>query len=180
MEYRGIKINIVIYIIIVVLIVYFSGNFIINKYNVQKPLLTEIESLENIENVQLLENNDRTKLKIKLNRNAELYDVYLNVKEIATEKIGEDNFNIIIDNQENDNLVNIYFKAHYAIFEGIATNKFTEMNEDIKEIAVKSDLKEYKLWIDSNNLYLKLADEDSAFYHIIPRNSNNRGGENVG
>ena len=178
MEYRGIKINIVLLIIIIAMILYFTGNFIINKYNVEKPLIDEIKAIEGIEDIELNEENNKTKLKIKLTNNGDLYNVYKNVDNIASEKI--DNYEIVVNNEENNNLQLVYFKLHYSIFEGIATKKFTVMNENIKEIAEKNNLKYYNLRIDSENVYLKLADNNSVFYYIIPRNSDNRGGENVG
>ncbi len=180
MEYRGIKINIVLLIIVIAMILYFTGNFIINKYNVEKPLIDEIIAIEGIEDIELTEKNDKTKLKIKLANNGDLYNVYKNVDNIASEKIGDGNYEIIVSNKESNKLQLIYFRLHYAIYEGIATKKFTVMNKNIKEIVEENNLQYYNLRIDSENVYLKLADNNSVFYHIIPRNSDNRGGENVG
>ncbi len=180
MEYRGIKVNYVIIIVIIALIIYFTGNFIINRYNIEKPLLSEIVDIEGIKNCQLEESNGITKLIITLNNSADLYQIYHEVNNKATEKLGNDKYTIKINNKENKNLQNVYFKAHYAIFEGIATKKFTAMNENIENIAQENNLMDYKLWIDNQNIYLKLADRETVLYRIISRTGDDRGGENVG
>src|SRR6056297_1662138 len=100
MEYRGIKINYVIIIIIMVLIIYFTGNFILNHYNVKKPLHTEITNLEGVEEIALKESNEITNLLITLNKSANLYQLYHKINDIAAAKLGKNMYEIVLNNKD--------------------------------------------------------------------------------
>ncbi len=175
MEYKGIKINIVILIIAVVLMIFFAGKFIMTKYNVEQPLLESINNVNGIENVELIDSNGKINIKITVTDDADFYQTYKNVVEITETQLAEDKGNVLINNKTSPALNDIYHKIHFSIYEGIATSQFTKMNSEIEEIAQTSGLKDFKVWIDNNNLYLKMSDGDNYLYKIISRITKNTG-----
>lgn len=186
MEFKGLKINIIILVAIIVIIAFFTGKHLLEMYNVDKPLKEELLSINGVkDDLILVDNNNKTDIIISFKTGINFYQVYKEVEKTSLEMLGKSFGKIIIKNDSNKKLDDAYYKMHFTIYEGLATNKFTIMEEEFREIAESSKLKNYKIWVDNHAIYLQLSDGISHLYKRIERKDNilfirTEGGENSG
>jgi hypothetical protein len=172
MEYKGININIILLIILIVIISFFAGQHLIKLFGIEKPLKEELQAVIGVNEVQLIKNNGKTDIFVKLDSNVDFYNVYNKIDDTGQKHLGKELGIININNNSNKKLEDIYYKLHYYIYEGIATNFFSDMKNNVNEIIKENSSVDYKLWIDNKYVYLQLIMDKNCLYRIIPRKGN--------
>ncbi|MFW6287170.1 MAG: hypothetical protein ACOC2J_00280 [bacterium] len=184
MEFKGFKLKIILVVVILVLGLFFSGQYLNEVYNVDKPIKDDILALEGIRDVSIIDNNDKVDLHIEFKPGIDFYTLYQTITNIMDDRLGERSGNVVIakNNQSNSNLDDIYYELHFAIYQGINTGRFVEMEENIKVIVDKSDLDNYKIWVDNQSVFIQLDRNDESIYKRISYNSqlNIEGGGSIG
>jgi len=184
MEFKGFKINIIILVVVVVLGLFFSGQHLFKIYNVDRPIKNEILALEQINDVSIIDNNDKKDLLIEFNSGIDFYESYQEVHQIMQDKLGNKSGNIIIteNDQNSKELDDIYYKLHFAIYQGINTGYFVEMEKNIQSIVGINNIDSHKIWVDNNAIYIQLDNNDKSLYKRIIFNNNidTEGGGSIG
>lgn len=185
MEFKGFKLNIILVVVLLVLGLFFSGQYINKIYNIDGPIKNEILALEGVKDISIVDNNERKDLLIEFEPGVDFYNLYQNITIMINDRLGEKGGNILIakSNQSNTNLDEVYYELHFAIYQGITTGKFVEMEENIESVADKSNLDNYKVWVDNQTVFIQLDKNADSIYKIIPyKNSsiNSEGGDNIG
>lgn len=173
MQFRGIKINIVIFIIILVIITYFGAKYFYKEYNVNEPLIEELENRKNIEKVQLVNNDNSFLVKIKLSSGVDLKNEFTAIEDISVKHLNEVP-KIKIEYKSNSYLDEVYDQIHFALYEGILSGRYTEMQKLVEKELSYYDIK-YDLSVDSKRLYIKLEDNKRNLYKVIDFKNEERG-----
>ncbi|MFW6281827.1 MAG: hypothetical protein ACOC1O_03415 [bacterium] len=169
MEFKGLKINVIILVIMLVIVMFFFGQYIINIYNINKPLQDEINSIDGINSVQIEKEDNKTNAIVSFESNIHFYDTYREIEKIMDKRLGSNTGQIVINKvAESKDLKDIYYKLHFAIYEGINTSKFVQMSENVKLIAEKNKINNYKVWVDEKAVYLQLNKGENSLYRRIP------------
>ncbi len=168
MEFKGFKLNIIILVIVIILGLFFSAQYLFKIYNVEKPIKNEILALEEIKDVSIVDNNDKKDLIVDFHPGIDFHKTYQDVNQIMQEKLGSKSGKIIISNyQRNETLDNIYYKLHYAIYQGINTGYFVEMEKNVESIISKDELDNHKIWVDNEAIYIQLDKNKQSLYKRI-------------
>ncbi len=174
MEFKGFRINIIILVVVVVLALFFSGQYLFKIYNIDKPIKSEILALEEVNDVSIIDNNDKKDLLIDFHSGIDFYESYQKVHQIMQDKLGNKSGNILIseNNQNSKELAEVYYKLHYAIYQGINTGYFLEMEKNIESIVGMYNIDSHKIWVDNNAIYMQLDNNDKSLYKRIVFNNN--------
>src|SRR6056297_3535324 len=116
MKYKGINLNIVIIVIILVISIFFVGKYLLKLYNVEQPLFEKINAIEEVKEVKIVNGKEKIDIYLNLMSGVELYSLYQKVENVIKEEIEIDKSNILINNSSE--LEDIYYKIHFAIYEG--------------------------------------------------------------
>lgn len=174
MNFKGIRLNIVIVIIALVIILFFSGQYLFKLYGVNRPIKEEIMAIDGVAGLDILNENNSTDILISFDDNINFHETYKKIRKITNDKLGNETGKIIIKNDNIEKLENVFYELHYAIYEGIATNKFVMMNENVKNITDKNNINDFKLWIDNDAVYLQLNNDNKSLYRRIPYSGINK------
>lgn len=167
MEIRGIKLNIVIVVSLIVLLLFFVGQNLLKLYNVDKPLNNELMALQDVSDVEIKEDGNGFIINLTISPGSDFYNIYNEVEQITNKRLGKKlkEFKFKDDSAE---LQNEYYRLHYAIYEGIANKQFVTMESNIKELSKELNIDDYKLWVDSKAVYLQLNKANKNLYRRIP------------
>lgn len=180
--FKGVRLTIVLIVLLVGLGVFLGGQYVVKTYHLEEPFKAKVLSMEGIESVELTETDKSMKVRLTLNSDVRLQEVYQTVNELANEMLNQ-KITIEMDQQISQELEDLYQEMHFAIYEGIASGKFTMMSTQLKEIATTEQVDDYQIQVDNNNVYLKVVADGEVFSKIIPRQSerlvymNSEGGE---
>ncbi|MTI60643.1 MAG: hypothetical protein FH762_11835 [Firmicutes bacterium] len=170
MEFKGVKINIVAIVILIILISFFVGQHFYKVYNIDKPIKEEIAGVDGVKEVEMVNKDGKMDMILSLDPAIDFYHVYKEIEGIFADSKINDKGSIIIKNESNSDLDNVYYRLHYAIYEGIKTNKFVTMEENVAEIVEESEFTDYKLWIDNEAVYFQLNGDETSLYKKISYN----------
>ncbi len=170
MEFKGLKINIILLVMIMVIIVFFTGQYLLKIYNVDKPVIEEINAITGVEDIRLIDNNGKVDTMIVLGESIDFFNVYKEIDELLNTKLGNKKGRLLIKNDNIGDLDKVYYDMHYAIYEGMLTSRFVEMEKNVKEIAANHNISDYIIWVDDNAVFLQLEKEEYSFYHRFPYN----------
>ena len=172
MEIKGIKINIVILVIVGILILYFGVQHYNNIYRIEQPLENKLTDLNGIEKVNSFSENDKLIIELKFNTDTDIYNTYLQSKQITEDMLENKQYEININNQSNKNLDQIYHDIHFHLYEGAVTGNFTNMKYEIDDIMIEHDFQRYNIYMDNNYIYMELIEKDKYYFKIISYQEN--------
>ncbi|MTI79435.1 MAG: hypothetical protein FH758_00930 [Firmicutes bacterium] len=171
MEWRGLRLHIIITAFVVGLIIFFGGQFAYNKYNVEKPLEEISTNNTKLNDVEIKENNDGT-TEIIVNvqdSTGDLLELYNYVYEEASGVLGNKSFSIKFEDNPDQELLEVWRQSQYIVHQSIMQGNFPEMVDVIKEKA-KEQNAEAKIYVDLENVYVQLTKEDGHnLLKIVPR-----------
>lgn len=170
MEFRGIKLYIVIIVTLLIVCLFFAARYLLAIYRIDKPLRNELASLEGIKEIEILENKKGTELQVSFLPGIDFYELYQEIEGIMENVKGEKNTDIIIINDSDNELREIYYQVHFALYEGISTGRFLEMKKNIDDILRREELDGYLVRVDRQAVYLQLDKDNHSFYYRIPYN----------
>lgn len=180
--FKGIRLTIVIIALVVGLSVFLGGQYVVKTYHLEEPFKAEVLSMKGVEGVELTETGNSMKVRLTMNSDVRLQQVYQKVNELANEML-QQKITIEMDQKTSQEMEDLYQDMHFAIYEGIASGKFTAMSTQLKEIATTERVDDYQIQVDNDNVYLKVVADGEIFCTIIPRQSdrlvymNSEGGE---
>ncbi|MEJ6951638.1 hypothetical protein [Natronospora cellulosivora (SeqCode)] len=171
MEFKGFKLNIIIVVFLLVIAVFFAGRYYYNVFSVERPIVEEILALDAVDDISLIEKQGKMDVIVKLIPGSDFFKTYQEIDIIMDEKLNNNRGNITIENHSTGDLEDLYYKLHYALYEGVNNKSFVAMEERINNIVIDNNIKDYRLWVDTQAVYLQLNNENSSFYKRIPYNT---------
>src|SRR5690554_8158600 len=118
---------------IIVIVAFFSGQYLFNLYNIEKPLINELKEIEGVNDIQIIDNNNNKDIVIVFENDILFFEVYQEIENVINSKLNENQGRVIIKNTEMDKMNEVYYDMHYAIYEGVYTKRFVEMEKNIEE-----------------------------------------------
>jgi hypothetical protein len=144
-----------------------AGQYLFTKYKVENTLINRLYQVKYVDKVEIKRDVDKTNVYIKFKDIDDFKEAYTNIHDIIRNRLGERDFDIIIDNNPDQLITKIYNeRIQFIIYEAVHTGKYDEMR--VKLDAIKSDLPvKINVFIDKTNLYLQLKHDGYYFYHIV-------------
>ncbi|MCG0276072.1 MAG: hypothetical protein L5655_07930 [Thermosediminibacteraceae bacterium] len=139
------------------------------KFVTFKPLLETFSQKEYVEHVNIKKEVNGTSIEIYLKDVDNLVDIYEDIQKTASTVLKGRPFVVKILNKPDKFIENIYNEeVQFIVFEGIETGEFTKMRLNLDQIEAKYNI-EIAVFIDNENLYLKMKTDRSVYYKIIKR-----------
>ncbi|KUG03807.1 hypothetical protein ASZ90_018769 [hydrocarbon metagenome] len=143
--------------------------YLYSRYNVEKPLLTQIDKLSSVEESVMEKQDSIYRISVTLGRVENVQEIYKQLDGIAAHKLGKGQYQIIINTQNNTIMDRVHYDIQPIVYEALANNQYVWMRDEIGRIAKQEQL-EYKMFIDDYRVYLQFRDGDDYQYYIIDRN----------
>lgn len=161
----------------------FGTQFAVKTYRMEEPFKAKVLSLDGISNVELGNTSEGREILLTVEPHVELAKVHQRVRELAKDTL-RGKITIEINGKADARLAGIYQQMHFAVYEGIASGKFTQMADQLKQIADAAHIEKYSVQVDHENVYLKLIEGGKVFVKVVPRQMErvafvnvNKGGE---
>ncbi|MCX7780552.1 MAG: hypothetical protein N2491_06510 [Negativicutes bacterium] len=148
-----------------------GGQLLWQKYAVAKPLDTVLQGIDGVAKVAHdggSRKDDTVKIYVTLQHAANLQKTYTAIMEVAGNALGGKRFKVIVADTRTPELEQLSYLVQPHIQEAVATGMFTQMASYIQEQAAAKNVAA-QVFIDSANIYLKLAKDGAELYQIVPR-----------
>jgi hypothetical protein len=162
---------------IIALVVLFAGNYLINYYQVDRKLETELTELTVIEGVEI-NKEDNYQLDLTLADVSNLQQSNLKIREKIEEILGTTDYQLQFSGEESASLEQVYDAINLALYEALETGEFVKFGTQIKEYQQEYNLDRAEVKVDDEYIYLTLANNDGAIYKVLNRTNNKEGEKN--
>lgn len=170
MNFKGLRMQIIILIFLLSLSLLLGGQWVYQKNHVQGNLVEKLNNIDGVYSSSIEKNNRQNSLiKIHLEEVEDLRHVYRQAVSTAADHLRTEAFSIEIVDRPNQVLISIWETTHLSIYQSLAQFSYDEIGGKISTEAQKHDRIKYRVQMDWDHVYLQLHDEGNYLYQIIPR-----------
>lgn len=141
------------------------------KQMLDDPLVNLLESREGIKNIALSREEDILVIRAEADYVENVSELYRQLMNEASGLLGNKPFRLELADTRDAFLEEAYFAVHLALYEGERRGNFTEMEEVIAQRLKALELPDHKVFVDRENIYFQVRNEDRYLYEIIRRES---------
>ena len=170
MQWKGLKIQIIIFSLLVGIALIFGVQRLYQKYSTEGPLNTVLNSNQSVESYQLSSKGNLLQISIKIRYDANFMQTYKEVQKEIAGVMGRKVFSIVLSDSRDDVLEQVWYQSQYAVYQALSQGSFQEMADVINREA-ESRGAEAKIYIDQENIYLRLQHQGHTLDEVIPRSA---------
>lgn len=166
---RNLRYPVIIVVVLVVLGLLFSGQWLYTKYVLERPVVDALD-LPEVESAEYLENSNTVVVKLKEVENLKetFADIQNRLENSKTNRnVGR--LQIVIKDNRSPLLEEAFYKSQFAVHQAIMQGSFIAMNNTIENIASSYGLDRYAVFIDPNRVYIEFHKDGHNLYEVISR-----------
>lgn len=166
------KLNRVVYTGVIALLtlgVLLGGYFFYNKYFIDQPLSTALESSNIIRSYELTEKAHSPLLKLELQSTANFAQEFHNFLNNNEQMLLDKPIYLELHSNPNEKIKKFYEEVHPVIYETLSLGNYTQLQEKIEVLANDYGLSKTKLTVNHKYLYLQLEDKENYLYLMFNR-----------
>lgn len=165
----------VLLVLLVTLALLFGGQYLYRHYTYDQPLVEQLTAIEGVSDYQVVSENGVRRVMVEMRQVNNLQDTYLEVAD-TVERIYGNAPEIVVKDNANEKLEAVWYQSQFAIYQGISSGEFVEMNRQLKAVTSAQTEVELKVFVDADHVYFQTTDGQRALYRVIDRG---QGGEPV-
>lgn len=176
MQWKGLKIHVIIFSLLAGIAIIFGAQYLYQKYSTQRPLNDVLNSRQSVESYQLSSENNQLRVSIKVRYDANLMQAYKEVQKDLTGVMGRKVYNLVLIDNPDEVLEQVWYQSQYAVYQAQSQGSFQEMAEVVNREAPACGA-EAKVYIDQENIYLRLQHQGHTLDEVIPRGAEQVAGD---
>ncbi|MBB6674091.1 hypothetical protein [Cohnella nanjingensis] len=149
--------------------VLFGGWFAYRHFGVEQPLDRVAQKVPGVESAQASMKSDQVVLTVKLNKDADLAEVYRQVKADGAQAIGSKELQLVARNSDDPALEKVWRSALFDVAEAMDHRKYTGIRDAMIKLEQATPGLTASSEMDEQNVYISLHLGDHAKYVILPR-----------
>ncbi|MCF8011967.1 MAG: hypothetical protein K9L17_12020 [Clostridiales bacterium] len=170
MQWRGIKIHVILAAMVIGLGLFIGGQWVYNKVNYQEPLEKALDNVECVSDYSINNRNDKIIIDVHLDQPENLMDKYNEINKVVKFIVNNRTFEINIEDTPDSTLKQAYYRSQFIIHEAIVHGNFTKMADAVHDISKDLGISA-KINVGPQNIYFQMEHENSHFYKIITRST---------
>lgn len=168
MPLRGLRIPVIILSLLVGLGAFFGARWLYNKFSVEEPLTKVLAANKAVQSYTIERERPVTRVILHLAPTANLKETYQELQGEIRGVLGRQRFEIKLVDNRDKKLARVYYYGQFAIYEAIKRGNYREMITYLEEQAGKEGATA-AVFLDQENIYVQIQDQDHYLYEIIPR-----------
>ncbi|NLI12663.1 hypothetical protein [Pelotomaculum propionicicum] len=168
MQWKGLKINVIVFSLLAGIALIFSAQYFYQKYSTQGPLNTALNNSQTVESYQLKNENNQLLVSVKIRYDANLMQAYKEVRKELVRVIGRKAYTLSLSDSRDDVLEQVWYQSQYAVYQAQTQGSFQEMASVVNREAQARGA-EAKIYVDQENIYLRLLHQGHTLDEVIPR-----------
>lgn len=168
MQWQGLKIPVIILSLLAGIALTFGAQWLYQKYSFQGPLNAALNENKAVESYQMSNEGRLLRVSVTINYDADLMQSYTEVRKELTQAVGKRPFRLALNDSRDDVLKQVWYNSQYAIYQAISQGSYQDMAAVVNREAQVSGA-ETKIYIDQENIYVRLKHQGHTLDEVIPR-----------
>ena len=107
---------------------------------------------------------------VELSGDVRLEEVYEEAERRAAERLGSSFGRLVLRDQRTPELVDGFYRIHYALQEAIVTGRFSEMAREVDETLSEAGFEKYRVFVGERYVFVQIhAPSGGYLYEALPR-----------
>jgi len=162
------RIAVSIFALVLVLVLSFSGYYLYIKVGINQPLQKQLLAIEGVESVSLNQQGQHYKIDVNLDKVENLQKVYRELKQTVDGALPKHNYVLNLVDRPDQNLEDFMQHIQPAVYESLSNHRFIWLDQEMAQRSAAQGLK-YKLFVDQENLYIQVENDDAYICQVISR-----------
>ncbi|MDA8233245.1 MAG: hypothetical protein M0Z31_00280 [Clostridia bacterium] len=168
MDYKKIRITIVVIVIFVVLALLLGGQMIYKRYNIEQPLFKVYSKTKAVQDTDIINRKGKVKVELVLGSTVNFQKTYRELMEETAAVLGERPFELKIKDNRDQALERLLIDVEPVIYEAVSKGSFTWMKQEIIR-AARAAGAETQVFIDGERIYVSFLKGRHVLYEVIQR-----------
>jgi len=168
MQWQGLKIPVIILSLLAGIALTFGAQWLYQKYSFQGPLNAVLNGNKAVESYQMSNEGRLLRVSVTINYDADLMQSYTEVRKELTQAVGKRPFLLALNDSRDDVVKQVWYNSQYAIYQAVSQGSYQDMAAVVNREALVSGA-EAKIYIDQENIYLRLKHQGHTLDEVIPR-----------
>ena len=147
----------------------FGGWFAYRHYGVEQPLDRVANSINGVESAKVEILTDLVKINVKLDPNANLGEVYRQIKLNGSNEIGGKQLELAATAKDSTRLDKAWSYALFDVAEAMENHKYSGIRDAMEKLSKQFSGVTVTTDMDDNNVYISMRDGDAAKFVVLPR-----------
>lgn len=147
----------------------FGGWFAYRHYGVEQPLDRVANAVPGVESATVEMTTGTVKVDVKLSPDANLGDVYRQIKLDGSGEIGGKELELAATANGNDRLEKAWSYALFDVAEAMESHKYSGVRDAMVSISKQFPGVTASTDMDDNNVYISMRDGNAAKFVVLPR-----------
>jgi len=167
---RNLRIPIVIAVFVAVLAGGLGLRHIYLEKRVIDPLIQATGALPGVAWTKIVDRGDGSKeLWMALQKGAELDEAYPEVEALARASLGSSLRGVVVVDNPNPRLQEVYHRIHYTVHEALLTGRFAWMADEIEQALRSEEGITHRVVVGDRHLFVQLQEGDAELLRVLPR-----------
>ncbi|HHW13540.1 MAG TPA: hypothetical protein GXX28_01230 [Firmicutes bacterium] len=167
MRLSGLKVEAVVAAFAVTAALVFGLQWAVRRYQVEQPLLRAAARVEGVRRAEVSFVGGRPELVVTMGSTSDFRESYQQLEGLMRRAFGEGAGRVVVRDSRTPRLARALYEVNFAVQEGLATGRFTEMRGAVESAAERLKLPPPYLWVEDNRVYLGLRDGRAVLYAVV-------------
>ena len=170
MNLRNFHWPVVLTTLVLTLSVTLGAMYLVRLRTESAPLQRFYAAQPEVRQADIRRDGDQYTINLTLNSVADFRQTYLKLDQ-GTLAVLKDHkyYQLVIHDGRNQALEDDYYQLHFGLQSGIATGDFNRMANDFNSKAQALGLDNYKVWVDTDRLFVQIQGHGGYLYQVLPR-----------
>ncbi|MGE5508751.1 MAG: hypothetical protein ACM3RP_09765 [Chitinophagales bacterium] len=169
MQIKGLKVEVIFLAFLLTIALVFGGQWLLGRYQVERPLLASARKVDGVKDARLEPVDGRMNLVVTMGPARDFRASHDRLLELLDLAYGRDAGKVVVHDNRTAKLTGALYEMNFALQEGLATGRFTEMRAAVVKEAHADGLATPYLWVDADRIYLGLKDKNHVLYDVVER-----------
>lgn len=169
MRFNGLKIEVIVAVFVALTTLVFSAQWLVDHYQVERPLLEAAGRVDGVQAVQLLSEGGRMDLVVTMGKAKDFRLSYRELVRLLDAAYGPAAGRVSVRDSRNERLERAYYEMHFDLQEALSTGRYSELRRATEEKAQALKVSPPRIWVEDGRIYLTLSDRNQVLYEVIER-----------
>ncbi len=107
---------------------------------------------------------------VELDGDVRLEEVYEEVERRSAERLGSSFGRLLLRDRRTPELIDGFYRIHYALQEAMVTGRFSEMARQVDQILSEAGFEKYRIFVGERHVFVQIHSPSGGYlYEALPR-----------
>ncbi len=167
MQWKGLKIPLIILSLLVGMALIFGIQTIYQKFIFKGPLDTILNNNRFVESCQISSEGGTLRVNVCIRRDENLMLAYKDVQKVLNQRAGNKPYEIVLTDNRDQTLEQVWYESQYAVYQAVIQGTYQDMADVLERVALEHNA-EAIVYLDQDFIFLRFKHDGHTLDEVVP------------